>query len=448
MTRMPDGIEQSSFGRRGFLQGSAAAALAIGLSPPTTQPIACGAEEPGAAPKAVGPNERLVIGIMGVNGRGSALAQTFAANPGATVGFVCDVDEQALAKGAAVVEKATGKAPTKVKDFRKLLDDKSIDVLVVAAPNHWHAPATILGCAAGKHVYVEKPCSHNPREGELAVAASRKHNKVVQMGSQRRSRPMIIEAVEKVRGGEIGRVMYARTWYNNRRGSIGRGKAAEVPTWLDYALWQGPAPARPYKDNLLHYNWHWHWHWGNGELGNNGVHSLDVARWALGVDFPTRVTSAGGKYRHDDDQETPDTHMVTYDFGGKTITWEGLSWSAYGPGGSAFGMSFHGDKGTLVLMDTSYKILDPQNKEVATFTGKAVDAEHIANFLDCCRSGSRPNADIEEGHRSTLLCHLGNIAYRVNRVLTCDPKDGHIVGDKEAAQLWSREYQAGWEPKV
>ena len=268
------------------------------------------------------------------------------------------------------------------------------------------------------------------------------------MGSQRRSRASIIEAVEKVRGGELGRVMYARSWYCNRRGPIGHGKPADVPQWLDYKLWQGPAPDRPYVDNLIHYNWHWHWHWGNGELGNNGVHALDVARWALGVDYPTRVTSAGGKFRHDDDQETPDTHMVAYDFGDKTLTWEGLSWSPYGPGGSMFGISFHGDKGSMLLQDTGYKIFDMQNKEVATAPGKGGDGEHIENFLECIRTNKRPSADIEEGHKSTLLCHLGNIAQRVNRVLNCDPKNGHILNDDEAAKLWSREYREGWTPKV
>lgn len=431
--------------RRDFLRWSAAASTLAAARIAAAQDSA---EQAAAAPARISPNDKIVIGVMGVNGRGSSLAQGFIANPGSEVGYVCDVDERALEKAAAMVAKGQGRKPEAVRDFRKMLDDKSVDAIVVAAPNHWHAPATILGCAAGKHVYVEKPCSHNPLEGELAVAAARKHDRVVQMGSQRRTRASIVEAVQKVRDGAIGRVMYARTWYNNRRGSIGKGKPADVPAWLDYALWQGPAPARPFKDNLVHYNWHWHWHWGNGELGNNGIHALDVARWALGVEFPIRVVSGGSKHRHDDDQETPDTHLVTYEFGDKTIAWEGLSWSAYGPGGSMFGMSFHGDQGTLLLADSAYKIYDLQNKEVSSHPGKGGDAEHLENFLDCIRTGKRPTADIEEGHRSTLLCHLGNIAHRVDRVLTCDPKNGHIVGDEQAMRLWGREYQPGWEPKV
>ena len=425
--------------RRHFLEWGAAAGAALATT------TAVRGDE---SAKKVSANDKIVVGIMGVNGRGSGLAQGFLANPGAEIGYVCDVDERAVAKALAAIESKQSRKPQGVGDFRRMLDDKSLDAIVVATPNHWHAPATILGCSAGKHVYVEKPCSHNPREGELAVAAARKNNRVVTMGSQRRTWPAVVEAIEKVRGGEIGRVLYARSWYTNRRESIGHRQPEPPPSWLDFTLWQGPAPERPYKSNIVHYNWHWHWHWGNGELGNNGVHGLDVARWGLGVDFPTRVTSGGGKYRHDDDQETPDTHLVTYDFGEKTIGWEGLSWSSYGSGGTGFGISFHGDKGTLVIQNSDYKIFDTQNKEIAANTSRGGDADHIANFLDCIRSGARPNADIEEAHKSTLLCHLGNIAYRVGRALNLDAKNGHILGDEQAAAMWTREYRPGWEPKV
>src|SRR5262249_2593679 len=199
-------------------------------------------------------------------------------------------------------------------------------ILTVATCNHWHAPATILACAAGKHVYVEKPCSHNPNEGELMVAAARNHKRFVQMGNQRRSWPKIIEAMDQLHKGIIARGYLAQSWYYNRRPSIGHGKEAPIPEGLDYDLWQGPAPRRPFKSNYLHYNWHWFWHWGNGELGNNGIHMIDLCRWGLGVDYPVRVTSAGGRYRYADDQETPDTQVVAFEFEGrKTITWEGLS---------------------------------------------------------------------------------------------------------------------------
>lgn len=394
-------------------------------------------------------NERIVLGVMGVNGRGGAITKGMLEQPNTEIGYVCDVDTNAAQRAASYVEQASGKKPTIVTDFRRILGDDDVDALVVAAPNHWHAPATILACSAGKHVYVEKPCSHTAAEGEWAIQAARNNNRIVQTGTQRRTRTVISEPIEKVHAGDIGKTLYARTWYNSRRTSIGKGKPAEVPEWLDWELWQGPAPRRPYKDNVVHYNWHWHWHWGNGELGNNGVHGIDVARWGLEVDFPIRVTAGGGKYRHDDDQETPDTMMVTMDFPeGKTITWEGLSWSPLGVHDSAFGISFHGTDGTLVVLDSGYVQYDMQRNEVSKGSGTGGDAAHFIDFLDAIRDGHRPNADIEIAHRSTLLCHLGNIAWRTGSTIHTDPANGHILNNPAAQALWSCEYADGWEPNV
>jgi predicted dehydrogenase len=395
------------------------------------------------------PGEKVVLGIMGVNGRGSAIARGMMEAGNTEIGYICDVDSRAAVRAGDLVSEVQKKAPKVVGDFRRILDDPGIDVLVVAAPNHWHAPATILGCAAGKHVYVEKPCSQTAAEGELAIQAARKHQRIVQMGTQRRSWPGIVEAIHKLHEGVIGEVLYARTWYNNRRPSIGHGKQTAVPDWLDWRLWQGPAPERPFKDNIVHYNWHWHWHWGNGELGNNGVHGIDVARWGLAVTYPIRVTAGGGKYRHDDDQETPDTMMVTFDFPEhKTITWEGLSWSPLGPHDSGFGISFHGSDGSLVIHSNAYKIYDLKNEEVSSGSGAGGDQEHFADFLDAVHTGRLPNADIEKAHQSTLLCHLGNIAYRTGSTLHTDPLSGHIRDNRAAQDLWSREYAPGWEPQV
>ena len=395
------------------------------------------------------PNERIALGVMGVNGRGGAITKGMMARPNTQIAYVCDVDQRAAERAAGYVEKTSGTKPKVVTDFRRILDDQQVDALAVATPNHWHAPATIMGCNAGKHVYVEKPCSHTAAEGEWSVQAARNNNRVVQMGTQRRSWPAIVEGINKVRSGEIGDVLYARTWYNNRRGSIGVGKQVDVPDWLDWDLWQGPAPRVPYKDNIVHYKWHWYWHWGNGELGNNGVHGIDVARWGLGVTYPVRVTAGGGKYRHQDDQETPDTMMVTIDFPeGKTITWEGLSWSPLGVHDKGFGISFHGTEGTLIVRDAGYTVFDMQRKETDAESGPGGDADHFQNFLDAIRDGSRPNADIEKAHQSTLLCHLGNIAYRTGSTLNTDPKNGRILDDPVAQKLWSREYAKGWEPQV
>ena len=401
------------------------------------------------SPQSASPGERLSIGIMGVNGRGGAIARNMMATGQIDIAYICDVDSRALERVTNIVNDKQNTKAKAVSDFRRILDDKSVDVLVCAAPNHWHAPATIMGCAAGKHVYVEKPCSYTAAEGEMAVAAARKHDRIVQMGTQRRSWPGIIEAVQKIHDGAIGKALYSRTWYNNRRGPIGVGKPADVPTWLDWEMWQGPAARRPYKDNLVHYNWHWHWHWGNGELGNNGIHGLDVARWGMQVDFPTRVTAGGGRYRFDDDQETPDTMMVTYDFPeGKTITWEGLSWSPLGPHDSGFGISFHGTEGSIIVRGAGYTQLDMRGKEVATGSGAGGDKDHFADFITAVRDGHRPNADIEIGHKSTLLCHLGNIAYRVGGALDTDAADGRPLDNVKASELWSREYAKGWEPAV
>lgn len=396
----------------------------------------------------LGAGDRLRLGFMGVNGRGSDLAGAFARLPEVEIAYLCDVDERALAKGQKAAGSTGRPAPQTVKDFRRILDDPGVDALVVAAPDHWHAPATILACSAGKHVYMEKPASHNAREGELAVAAARKFNRVVQVGTQRRSMPKVVEAIELIRGGALGPVRFARGWYTNTRGSIGRGNPAPVPAWLDWALWQGPAPERPYRDNVVHYNWHWFWHWGTGELGNNGIHALDLCRWGLGVDYARRVTSGGGRYHFADDQESPDTNVVTFDFGDRAIAWEGRSCQRHGIENSGFGASFHGEKGTLVIDGANYTRFDAEDKPAPRLAGSASDEPHLRNFLDCIRSGHRPNADIEEGHKSTLLCHLGNIAWRVGRTVNCDPRTGRIVGDKGAARLWGREYRKGWDPKV
>ena len=394
------------------------------------------------------PGDKIIVGIMGVNGRGTDHARALSGISNVEIAYLCDVDTRAADKAAKAIGEKVARRPKTVKDFRRILDDKSVDALFIAAPDHWHAPATILACAAGKHVYVEKPASHNAREGELAVAAARKHNRVVQLGTQRRSYPGVIEAIQKLHAGVLGRVLFSRGWYNNARASIGHGTVAPAPEWLDWELWQGPAPERPFHSNYVHYNWHWFWHWGTGELGNNGIHSLDICRWGLGVDYPVRVSSGGGKYRHDDDQETPDTQTVTFDFGGKSMAWEGRSWHPRGFEGSQFGIAFYGEKGTMVIDGGSYKILDFKGAEIDKGTSPASDKGHFDNFLDCIRTGKRPRADIEEGHKSTLLCHLGNIAWRTGHTLNIDPKTGRILDDPAAQALWSREYRPGWEPVV
>ena len=400
------------------------------------------------------PNERVRVGVMGVSryangseGRGSHLAVTFAALPNVEVAYVCDVDERYVKKAIENVSKKQSKPPQGVGDFRKILDDKSIDGLVVATPDHWHAPAAILGCAAGKHVYVEKPCCHNPHEGQLLVEAAAKYDRHVQHGTQRRTWPGIQEGMQKLKEGAIGRVLLAKCWYFNNRPTIGHGKAADAPSYINWDLWQGPAPRRPFQDNLLPYNWHWFWHWGTGELGNNGVHTLDMARWGLGVDCPSRVTSAGGKYRYDDDQQTPDTNNISLDFGDKSISWENRSWAAQSTNDPACDVAFYGETGSLLIHGNGYSIYDLKAKQVSTGTGEGGDANHMQNFVDAIRGKAKQNAPITEGYPSAMLCHYGNISYRTGHELHIDPKEKKILNDPEAEALWGREYQTGWEPK-
>ena len=409
-------------------------------------------------------NEKVVIGVVGTNSRGLYLAKMFARLAGVEVGYICDVDENVLNKTIAEIEKQSGKKPIGFKDVRKLLEVKELDAIAIAAPDHWHAPATLMALKAGKHVYVEKPCSHNPAEGEMLVAAAAKYNKLVQMGSQRRSFPRMIEAMQVLKEGAIGRVYFAKGWYSNARKSIGVGKVAPVPAHLDYELWQGPAPRKPFKDNLVHYNWHWSWHWGTGEALNNGTHEIDLMRWGLGVTYPTKVVSAGGRFAFKDDWETPDTQTITFEFPNNTaMAWEGRSCNDYDELQSGRGVIFYGEKGTMVIPGgDDYKVYELKNKLTkdvktniqqadATNTmgmGDKLDSIHLLNFVESIRGREKLAAPISEGHRSTLLPQLGNIAYRTGRALYCDPATGKIKNDKGAEALWGREYQKGWEMKI
>ena len=409
----------------------------------------------------IGANDRLNVCVMGVNSRGLALAKGFAAQKNAQVIAISDVDSRVAEKCIAEVEKIASNRAAAVPDFRKALEQKDVDILAIAAPDHWHAPAAILAAKAGKHVYVEKPCSHNPNEGEMLVKAAGKYKSLIQMGNQRRSWPNVIEAVNQLHAGVIGRPYFAKTWYTNNRTSIGIGKEVAVPSWLDYELWQGPAPRQQYKDNIIHYNWHWFWNWGTGEALNNGVHMIDLARWGMNAEFPIRVTSAGGRYRYKDDWQTPDTQVITLEFNNNTsVSWEGRSCNGRNVEGTSVGCVFYGDTGSMFVDGNGYTIYDLDNKEVKKVTDASVDARnlaspadhldavHIQNLLSAITKGARLHSHIAEGHKSTLLCQLGNIALRSGNALKTDPVNGHIIGDNLAQQYWSRKYEAGWEPTV
>lgn len=444
-------------GRRSFIKKSAAGIAAVsvgGILPGFSA---------GSYSSIRGANDRILVAVMGVNSRGKALAETFSRQDNVEIIYISDVDSRAEEACSGSVEKLGKKRPKAAPDFRKALDDKKIDAIVIAAPDHWHAPAAILASKAGKHVYLEKPCSHNPHEGELLVAAREKYNNVIQMGNQRRSFPNVAAGIAELKSGIIGRPYFAKTWYTNNRPSIGRGNEIPVPSWLDFELWQGPAPRKAYKDNLIHYNWHWFWNWGTGEALNNGTHFVDLGRWGLGVDYPIRVSSSGGRYRYDDDWETPDTQVISMEFANNTgMAWEGVSCNGRPIEGSMVGVIFSGENGSLRIdAGNAYSVFDINGeliKEVKADTiidsrnlsnpSGGLDAIHIVNFLDAIRKGSTLNADILSGHKSTLLVQLGNIAQRTGKTLNIDPLNGHILNDPISERFWTREYEKGWEPSI
>nr|WP_293845874.1 Gfo/Idh/MocA family oxidoreductase [uncultured Arsenicibacter sp.] len=452
-----DLIRSADNSRRDFIKKTLAGSAALTI----------GGVLPGFTPKSyariLGANEKVRLGFMGVNSRGLALAGNFALQPNCDVVTISDVDTRAAEKCINAVSKISGAKPKNTPDFRKALDDKDMDGLVVAAPDHWHAPAAILASKAGKHVYLEKPCSHNPNEGELLVAVQKKYKNVIQMGNQRRSWPNVKQAIKEIHDGVIGRPYFAKGWYTNNRASIGVGKQMAVPSWLNYDLWQGPAPRRGYKDNVIHYNWHWFWHWGTGEALNNGTHMLDLMRWGMQAEYPTRVSSSGGRYRYQDDWEAPDTQVINLEFpDNKFMTWEGRSCNSRNVEGSSVGVSFYGEKGTLEYGGgNAYKIYDLDNKLVKDVKNdlpidprnkmdpsQALDATHFQNFISAIKNGTALASDIMSGHQSTLLCQLGNIALRSESILDIDPKTGRIKNNKAAQKFWSREYEKGWEPTV
>jgi predicted dehydrogenase len=409
----------------------------------------------------MGANDRLNVAVMGANGRGGYLSTKFAEADNVNISCICDVDQRVIEKTVKNINDKFGYKPKGDKDFTKVLEDKDIDILVIAAPDHWHTPAAILAMQAGKHVYVEKPCSHNPREGELLVEAQKKYGKIVQMGNQQRSALESIEAVKLIHGGIIGRAYYGKAWYANTRGSIGIGKPVPVPEWLDWDLYQGPAPRKEYKDNIVHYNWHWFKNWGTGEILNNGTHEVDICRWALDVKYPVRATSSGGRYAFKDDWEFFDTQIASFDFADdKTIDWEGKSCNGYGLYGRGRGAIISGTEGTAIIDRSGYEIYNKggklikeakagtENATMNTVGGGDLEKLHIANFLNAIREGEKQNSPIDEGNISVTICQLGNIAQETGRSLTTNPETGRILNDDEAMKLWGREYEKGWEVKV
>jgi len=407
----------------------------------------------------LGANDRLNFAVIGLNSRAYAHLAALKANKiAARISHVCDVDANILKKFADTTQREMGEAPAADKDFRKILEQKDVDAITIASPDHWHTPMAIAGLQAGKHVYVEKPCSHNPAEGAMLVRAQQKYQKLVQMGTQQRSSPHTIEVIEKIRAGVIGKPYYAKAWYSNVRKSIGTGKEIPVPPQLDWDLWQGPAPRRPYKDNLHPYNWHWFKNWGTGESLNNGTHEVDVCRWALGVDFPKRVTASGGRYHFQDDWQFYDTLLTSFEYDDTLLNWEGKSCEGMKFYGRDRGSAIMGTTGTVIVDRDGYEIYDLKGSKKSEFkagsTTSSSDLQgadsmtdaHFANFIAGIRTGEKLNAPIAVGNIAVTMLQLSNIAWEVNRELHLDTKDGKIDNDPEAMKLWGRDYEPGWAP--
>lgn len=392
--------------------------------------------------------DKVNVGMIGVGGRGRGLLGVYASLPDVNVTHVCDADQASLERADQVIANAGGRKPQATNDMRHLLDDQEVDAVVVATPDHWHAPATILACDAGKDVYVEKPASHNIREGRLMVDAARRNKRIVQVGTQSRSRPSTLEAMEIVKSGQIGKVIMAKAWDVQLRDDIGHKENSPVPDGVDYDTWLGPAPWIPFNENRFHYKWHWHWHFGTGDAGNDGAHQIDIARWALGADYPKSAKGMGGKIFFDDDQQTPDTMNVTFDYGGKALIWEMRIWNPYGMDGQENGVAVYGSEATIQIgrwdRRWGYKLFDRAGKLVEHNDANDEADDHMRNFVDCIRTRKLPNADISIGHLSALHCHLANIVARTGRNVDFDQESEQAINDEEANLHVSRRYRTHW----
>jgi predicted dehydrogenase len=395
--------------------------------------------------RAVAANDKANIAMIGVGGRGRGLTGGFARQPDVNITYLCDVDQASLERANQVIEKAGKPKAQNVTDMRRLFDAKDVDAVVIATPDHWHAPATILACDAGKDVYVEKPASHNIREGRLMVDAARRNNRIVQVGTQSRSRPSTIRAIELANSGKIGKVIMAKAWNIQLRDDIGHKDDSAVPDGVDYDLWVGPAPWIPFNENRFHYKWHWHWHFGTGDAGNDGAHQLDIARWALGQNYPKRVSGMGGKFFFHDDQQTPDTMNITFDYGEEALIWEMRIWNPYGMDGQDNGVAIYGTDGSIQIgrwnRHWGYKLFDSTGKLVEHNDANDEGDQHMRNFIDCIRSRKLPNADIGISHLSAIHCHLANIVARTGHHVNFDEGTETIPGDPVANVHVKRAYR-------
>ncbi len=402
------------------------------------------------------PSNKVILAFSGVNSRGNYLIECFSQHPQVEIAYICDVEDGAVAKGLAKC-KGFARQPVIVKDIHALVEKKDFDAMIVAMPDHWHTAAAVLGSRNNKHVYVEKPGSHDPREAMLLSSLPGKYNNLVQLGNQRRSFPTLQQAAKELKDGIIGRPYYGKAWYSNSRAPIGIGKKIPVPSSLDWELWQGPAPRADYVDNLVHYNWHWRWAYGTGESCNNGTHEIDCCRWFLDVDFPESVDSVGGRLTGNDDWIAPDTQISTFQFPGKKmISWEGRSSKTMQLEPSARGFTIFAEGGSLVnLGGGDYTLYDPAGKKIKSIdpavkadatntvssTGN-LDLLHTGNFIDSIQGKASLSSPVQEMWKSVLLCHLANVSIRSGERLNVDANTGHLLSK---STLWGRDYHKAYQ---
>lgn len=413
----------------------------------------------------MGANDRINIAFVGCYRRFDAVIQSLPAlKPHLKLSYVCDVDKARQERAAKKAFEKMGEMPEQQEDLRKILEDKNVDAIFNATPDHWHAPGTWMALQAGKHVYLEKPCSHNPREGELLVDFQKKYGKVVQMGVQQRSSFESREIINEIHKGLIGDAYLGVAFYSNKRGPVPLPQKVAPPATLNWELFQGPSPREDYVNNYFDYNWHWYWQFGTAETGNNATHEFDICRWALQVENPSRVFVNAGKYHFPDDGwGVYDTMDATFMYDkGKTIKWDGKSRNNHSAYGAGRGSIIYGTNGSVFIDRGGYKVFDiggklinerrsSDSRQQSTELGGAgsLDGLHIMNFINTIRGKAAvQHAPIDEGAKSTLLCHLANISYRTGEMLETDPVTGRITNSKKAMKLWSREYEKGWEPKL
>jgi len=444
--------------RRDFIKKTTAAAIGVGLTGSSLNAMSASSYN-----NIIGANDRLNVAIAGLGRRLKAFTSPIGSKKSnVKLLYLCDVMESQRLKALKGFKDHIDYDPKLENDIRKVIDDRKVDVLINATPDHWHAPGSIMAMKAGKHVYVEKPCSHNMHENEQLVLAAKKYDKVVQMGNQQRSSGHTIKIINDIHNGIIGKPYKAVAFYNNGRGKVPLQQKAVIPQGLDWDLWQGPAPRRDYTSETWNYNWHWYgWDYGTAEAGNNGTHELDVARWALQVDFPQHVYVEAGK-RHflDDGWEMYDEMDATFKFDdGKLIKWDGKSRNSYATYGSGRGTIIYGTEGSVFVNRNKYILYDRKGKVLQEYDSKSKEAgnalggggdtstKHVQNLFDTIRGKSKLAAPIDDASISMAMVHYANIAFRINNGFDIDVKTGKIY-DREAMKLWSRTYEPGWGLKV